>query len=265
MQQCVIGGENGRDNISDIISSIVPLADEGTRTLSPLYKRLHSAMRNAIQNGVLGGGDVLPSDAQLSSAFGISTKSVKTAIGKLVGEGLVDARPGTRPTVSPRFAAQLSVSNGFSQDSQSKGHNSHFDLIDQCLAQPTEIELDMLELSPGDMVTRVHRIRYADDKPVCVEMACLPARILPSDADFSNSLYGYLAGKGLMPKRGVQRIRAELMPDLEADFLGVAANSPCLFVEQQSFLPSGEPIEYVRTHFRGDAYDFIVELKVGQS
>jgi len=268
MRNGAIGGATGFDRINDLVSSIPPRAGNGNYKPSPLNRKLQSAVRHAIENGVLGHGDQLPPENELSRAFGMPLQSVKQALNVMVGEGVLRQTQGAEDQsgtsyVADRFAATLSISNGFSSDAATKGHSSRFEILSKETVEPTELELDMLELSPGDLVTRLHRIRYADEKPVCVELACLPERILPMDSDISQSLYAFLAAQNLRPVRGVQRVRAQAMPKREAKLLNVTTGSPCLVAEQQSFLKSGEPIEYVRTHFRGDAYDFIVEMKVG--
>lgn len=262
MQNSAIGNERKFDCISDQISAFMPLDDKRSKS-SPLNSKLQSALQRAIELGVLGHGDQLPTETQLSRSFGVSVRSVKNALEKMVGAGVLRDAEGQGKFVSERFAAPLSTSSGFSSDAAVNGHKTRFQILSMTQGEPSALELDMLELSPGDAVTRIHRVRFADDKPVCVELACLPASVLPFDADITNSLYAYLAKNNLRPVRGVQRMRAELLAEQEAQHLNLKVGSPCLFVEQQSFVRSGAPIEYVCTHYRGDAYDFIVEMKVG--
>ncbi|MGJ8527851.1 GntR family transcriptional regulator [Maritalea sp.] len=262
MQQNALSGESNWDRF-DLMSAILPLADSGATKLTPIYKKLHSALKNAIDHGVLSDGDELPSEKQLSSAFDMPTNSVRRALKMLSGEGLIAKQSDDTLCVNGRLAAPLSKSGGFTKDNAQNGHETHFDLLGCAVGEPTANEIDMLELAPGELVSRVHRVRFKSGKAVCVELACLPADVLENITEFSGSLYSYLDARGLKPSRGVQRVRAELMPKSAAQHLGVSPGSACLFVEQQSFLQSGAPIEYVQTHYRGDAYDFIVDIEVG--
>jgi len=263
MQNGSMGGETNLDRLSDLVTSFLPAVENGNNKLAPLSKKLQSAVRHAIDNGVLGHGDRLPTENELSTAFGVPLQSVQNALKMMVGEGVLRESGDRDKYVADRYAATLSTSNGFSSDAATKGHATRFEVLSKNTGEPTALETDMLELSTGELVVRIHRVRFADEKPVCVELVCLPSRVLAEYDDISNSLYSMLAEQGLRPVRGVQRVRAELMDKGNAHLLGVAVGSPCLFVEQQSFLPSGQPIEYVCTHYRGDAYDFIVEMKVG--
>ena len=36
--------------------------------------------------------------------------------------------------------------------------------------------------------------------------------------------------------------------------------SPCLFIERRAFLDDGRVVEFTRSFYRGDAYDFVAEL-----
>ena len=50
----------------------------------------------------------------------------------------------------------------------------------------------------------------------------------------------------------------------QALLLEVPMGSPALYIERRSFLESGEPVEFTASYYRGDAYDFVAELSIGQ-
>ena len=45
--------------------------------------------------------------------------------------------------------------------------------------------------------------------------------------------------------------------------LQVPAGSASLNTERVSYLPSGKVVEFTRSVYRGDAYDFVAELRLG--
>ncbi len=124
------------------------------------------------------------------------------------------------------------------------------------------IEIDRLGIKPGTLVTRLYRVRYANGRPMCLELASVPAEALPEDADIGTSLYSHFDKRGMRPVRALQKLRAELLDAEQARLLGVPPDSAALFIEQQSFRANGRPIEYVRSFYRGDAYEFVAELKM---
>ncbi len=262
MHQRMRGKDAATAQFSSFFSAVEPLAREHALRAAPRHVQLHDAVKDAIDFGLLSDGDIIPPEDQVSHAFGVSTRSVRLAFKNLQGEGLIAGEAQDQLCVSGRLAAPLSVSGGFAKDAALRGVDVQVRLISRTHGEPSANETDMLELSPGDLVTRIHRIRYANNKAICSELACLPASILPADADISTSLYDFLSAKKMRPSRAAQRLRAELMPSQIADALGLKTGVPCLFVEQQSFLPNGTPVEYVRTHYNGDACDFLLESKV---
>jgi GntR family transcriptional regulator len=60
----------------------------------------------------------------------------------------------------------------------------------------------------------------------------------------------------------VQRITAANLNDRDARLLGVAAGTAGLKIERIGYLANGRVVEFTRSLYRGDAYDFAVELKL---
>jgi GntR family transcriptional regulator len=65
----------------------------------PVYQRIADDIRAQIQSGELPEGADLPSEAQMSAHYATSDKTVRVAIGKLRGEGLLETRRGARTKV----------------------------------------------------------------------------------------------------------------------------------------------------------------------
>jgi GntR family transcriptional regulator len=55
-------------------------------------------------------------------------------------------------------------------------------------------------------------------------------------------------------------LHATALTSQEAQWLDQPYGSPALFIERVSFLPDGRIVEYTRSHYRGDSYDFVAEL-----
>ena len=60
--------------------------------------------------------------------------------------------------------------------------------------------------------------------------------------------------------RAVQRISAYNMKDPDAAMLGVPTGAAGLSIERVSYLASGRVVEFTRSLYRADAYDFVAEL-----
>ena len=120
----------------------------------------------------------------------------------------------------------------------------------------------ILGLSASDKVARVNRLRLADGTPFAIERAALSAATLPDPEGVGASLYEALEATGMRPVRAIQRISAALLEDGDAQLLGVAGGSASLNIERISYLAGGRVVEFTRSIYRGDAYDFVVELRL---
>ncbi len=80
--------------------------------------------------------------------------------------------------------------------------------------------------------------------------------------EVSTSLYEYLERGGYRPVRAIQKISAVNLGRAEAELLGVAEGTAGLSIQRISYLESGRVAELTRSLYRGDAYDFVAELRL---
>jgi GntR family transcriptional regulator len=55
-------------------------------------------------------------------------------------------------------------------------------------------------------------------------------------------------------------LRATLLCDADAELLDVERNSPALYIQRIAFLADGSCVEFTKSWYRADAYDFVSEL-----
>jgi len=75
-----------------------------------------------------------------------------------------------------------------------------------------------------------------------------------------DSLYAVLGMGGFRPTTGRQRIRASLATPTEAAILSIQQSSEILRIERLTRLADGTPVEFTRSAYRGDRYDFVSDL-----
>jgi GntR family transcriptional regulator len=119
-----------------------------------------------------------------------------------------------------------------------------------------------LGLGAGDRVARLERVRRSDGVPLAIERASLPTQVLPDPEAVGTSLYALLETFGQRPVRAVQRISAANLGPRDAELLGVAPGAAGLRIERIGYLGNGRVVEFTRSIYRGDAYDFAVELSL---
>jgi GntR family transcriptional regulator len=115
-------------------------------------------------------------------------------------------------------------------------------------------------LSPGSLVYRFNRMRFADGVSMGLDYATVPGDCLPSLESVNDSLYEALEQFGTRPIRALQRLRAVAFNAEQAGLLDIPVGSPGLLIERRGFLADGRPAEFTQSYYRGDAYDLMSEL-----
>jgi len=247
---------------------VVPL-DPASAT--PAYLQVAHGLAARIESGALEGGSALPAERDLAGTLGLSRVTVRQALALLARQGLLTRRHGSGTFVNaPGLAADparpprpLGLLTGFSDDVRSRGGTPGARVLSFEEARPTPQEAMTLALSPQDRVYRLRRLRTADGEPLAVEESTLPAGAVGplTVADVTDaSLYGLLAERGLSPVRAVRHLRAVNAEPPLAGWLGVAPGAALLATERVSWAEGGRPVEHARAHYRGDRYDFVMEL-----
>jgi GntR family transcriptional regulator len=227
---------------------------------TPLYLQFANRLREHLAEGGIDPGNALPSERDLSEITGMSRVTVRKGIEKLIDEGLLFRRQGSGTFVAPRIEATGSTLSSFSHDARLRGEQAASIWIVKAYAMPTDEEAEALRVSTTAQVARLGRVRLSGGEPLAIEHAVVPAVLLPPLAELGDSLYEALGKLGNWPKTGTQRIRASLATPTEAGILSIRQNAEVLRIERLSYLADGTPVEFTRSAYRGDRYDFVTEL-----
>ena len=98
---------------------------------------------------------------------------------------------------------------------------------------------------------------------MALEYSTIPAECLPAADSVEESLYVALEQNGCRPARALQRLRAVLFTEAQAELLHVRPRDAGLLIERRGSLENGQVVELTQSYYRGDAYDFVAELTYG--
>ncbi len=243
------------------MTTLVQIMQQLHQTSSmPLYQQLQHALREAIDKRILRQDEALPAERQLATELEVSRITVRKAIDGLVAEGLLVRRPGSGNFINTRIEKNFAKLTSFSEDMRARGRTPHSVWLKRAEGMVTPDEALRLRLSPGTPVYRFHRIRYADDAPMCLEYATIVAEFLPNLEAVDLSMYDALEKAGNRPVRALQRLSALLLNAEQAKLLQSKVGDAGLSVERLGFLRDGRAVEFCQSFFRGDTYDFVAEL-----
>ncbi len=227
---------------------------------SPLYLQLQQLIREAIEKESIARGDAIPAERDLALDYDVSRITVRKAIAGLVEEGLLTRRRGAGTFVAGRVEKNFSKLSSFSEDMVARGRVPSSAWVSRATGTVSPEESMALGLSPSAPVHRFTRIRCADEVPMALEFSTIAGFCLPSIEAVGDSLYTALDQAGHRPVRALQRLRAVPFGSEHARMLGVDTGQPGLLIERRGFLRDGRAVEFTRSYYRGDAYDFVAEL-----
>lgn len=227
---------------------------------TPLYARLQRVLHDAIEGGSLQPGGALPSERELAKLASLSRVTVRKAIAALVSKGLLTQRHGAGTFVSERIVKSFSTLTSFTDDLRARGLKPRSRFLERSVGEVTPDEAMALGLSPGALVVRLYRLRFAGEEPLAIERSAVPRAILSDPESVKASLYEALDRVGCRPKRALQRLRAITFDAEQCRLLSIPRGTAGLMIERRAFLEDGRAVEYTRSLYRGDAYDFVAEL-----
>jgi GntR family transcriptional regulator len=227
------------------------------------YREVADKLRREIADGRFARALTLPGERELCQTFGVSRATLRRAIAALVDEGALVQRQGAGTFIrraAPKVDQPFSRLVGFSETMRLRGFNPSSRTLDLGVFLPSPEEMTSLAIGPEESVVRLSRLRLADDMPMAIEHTTAPARFLPEPEKIGASLYDALAAMGHIPARGLQRLRAVLLSDEDAGLLEVPPGSPVLYIQRIAYLPDGRGVEFTRSYYRSDTYEFVSEV-----
>lgn len=231
----------------------------------PRYEQLYRHLAATIAAGELAPETQLPPERELALIADVSRVTVRKAVSQLVEDGVLEQRRGAGTFVRParaKIEQSLSSLLSFTDYMRQRGKASTSRILRRGVFLPNPDEQMALGLPTGDGVTRLERLRFADDTPLALEWSSLPTDVLPDPEVVETSLYDALRAAGTAPTRAVQRITAVNLNSADARLLMLAEGAAVLRIDRTAYLPSGRPIEFTRGLYRSDIYDFIAELRL---
>jgi GntR family transcriptional regulator len=227
----------------------------------PKHVQLREILRRLIEQELPPGAPI-PSERELAERYGVSRLTVRSAVGRLVADGLlVTVRGKGTFTVQRRMELQLYLMS-FSADMRRRGLTPSTEVLSTAEEVPPPSTATALRLGPGEIAFGLRRLRRADGLPLAVERGWYHRGHLPSllELDLTGSLYTQLAQvHGVVFDHATQTVWAEAADGPTARLLGVRSGTPLLVFRRVSSR-GGAPMEDMTSWYRGDHYQVMMQL-----
>ena len=232
--------------------------------MTAIYIQIHDEIKHQIETGLFEVGQRLPSECVMAEQFGMSRMTLRQAVTSLVEEGILTRHVGSGTYVaSDRVREKMRGTTSFTEIVQNLGKTPSSRVLSYQKTKANEVECDKLQLKKGAQIIRMERIRYADDLPICYEVASIPYRLIEDFArnDIANHFYETLANSGKKIGRSEQIISAKIVNKEIANFLSIKQSSAILALTQVSYFANTDetPFEYVLSQYVGERFEFYLE------
>jgi GntR family transcriptional regulator len=233
-----------------------------------MYQQIVDSLARRIQSGELAVGEQLPPERKLCDDLGVSRMTLRQALAGLADDGLIECRHGVGNFVSkPRIEQPVDVLVGFFDNMKHRGLEPSARLLALELRVADRGVAEHLQLSIGESVWFVHRLRLANATQMAIEHSYFPATCCPDlgrqDLE-SRSVYGILAEQyGIHFEYADQALHATEARPHEARLLDIKLGAPLMLVERLSYDRHGRPMEYAKDLYRGDSFRFVSRTRPG--
>jgi GntR family transcriptional regulator len=231
----------------------------------PIYSQVERIVMDMIDSGQLTPGDRAPSERQIAEQLSISRMTVRAAVSRLVTDGYLYSVPGKGTFVSTsKLRQDLLELTSFTEDMLRRGLQPGARLLEiSVISEAPARAYKELSLQEGEDLVCIYRLRTADAEPMCLETSYLPSAQVPwilTENLEDGSLYEALQRHGIELAKAEEHLEATLVREAESELLTVPLGCPALLVERTTYTVQDEPIEYVKSVYRGDRYRFTTML-----
>lgn len=229
----------------------------------PRYFQIKLALEGRIAE--LATGTSLPPERKLAAELGTSRTTLRRALAELTAEGVLSRTQGSGNFIAPPKLVHVRQLTSFSDDLGAEGLTVESEILAaETLSADAELAAQ-LEITPGDPVQRLARLRIVNEEPLALETAHLPGDLdgLPAAVAERGSLYATLHSYGVDIYDVQDSVQTALATPDQAVHLRINTGTPLLLIERTSRTAQGRVVEWTRSFYRGDRVRFVARGKLG--
>jgi GntR family transcriptional regulator len=233
----------------------IPIALDRSSPM-PLWAQLANDLRRRVEAG--GFAEAFPSEMDLVEAYGVSRNTVREALRRLRGDGVVIAGRGRRP----RLGGQVAIEQPLGALYSLHGAIEAAGLAPRSVVRAQETRQDeeiaqRLEVPADAPLIYLERLRLADDEPLAVDRLWFPLEIASPLLGIDLSAVGFydeLASRtGLRLTGGREQLHAAVPSRAERSLLQLPAGVAVFTIDRLGLVVE-RPVEWRTTMVRGDRF-----------
>ena len=225
----------------------------------PIYLQISNFILELLERTPFSPGALLPSERIVCDRLGISKMTLRQAYGVLIQKGCLEAQRGVCTFVlGSRVEKKVSGMLSFSEEVKASGGNPSSRLLSLGVRRPSPDAAAFLKLGPRECTFEIKRLRYANQRPLAIEIVQLPHDRFPGLENFNwetESLYSVIEEQyGVKLSRCQSEIVAVPADREQARLLNVKIANPLLAINRKSYSTDNLPLEFCVTYYLGNRY-----------
>jgi GntR family transcriptional regulator len=238
---------------------------EDENSYKPKYIQLVESLRKDIFSEKLRAGDKLLSENELKRKHNVSSTTVRKCIDILRHEGLITRIQGVGTFINKPHVIERSLEKvlSFTKNMEQVGLKPSTKVLEKRVVTAADKYREKLNVGSEDKLLRLKRLRFGDDTPMLLETRFINLKYCPDihEKELAGSLYTlYQDLYDIRVSKAKQNLKIVYLDEKEAKLLQCKVGDPAFLVTGVTFSDRDEPIEYEESLYRGDEYEFFVEV-----
>ncbi len=229
----------------------------------PLHQQVEKIIRTLVEKPEYQSGLMFPKEVDIANELGIARNTVRTAIAKLVQEGILVRKKGVGTmVVRKKLLTRLDHWFSFTKEMEEKGRKIiNYRLEVKLVKAPPELA-EIFNIKPDTRVVEITRLRGDEEKPLLLSISWFhPRTKVQIEQDFTRPLYKVLEEENnvyvTLSREDISAIAAT--NDL-AENLQIKPGDPILTRNRTVYSSDGQIVEYNQVFYRGDGISYSVEI-----
>ncbi|MFF3858131.1 GntR family transcriptional regulator [Streptomyces sp. NPDC002209] len=240
----------------------------------PRYVQIADEIVQQIRAGVLGAGDMVPSESELVDRYGVSGGTIRKAMVEVRASGLVETRHGKGSIVKARPPVRHRSSERFRRTHRQEGRAAYLAESAQSGAEakvsvlfigPMEAPEDIagrLGVEAGTQVLARRRLYFRNGTPVETATSYLPWDVVKDIPELfaenpgGGGIYARLEEHGHVFVEFVETLQARPASKAETSELALSPGAPVVHLVRDAVTEAGRVVEVCDTLMAADQFVF---------
>ena len=226
------------------------------REFMPVYYQLADDLKQQIESGELKPGDVVPSESQLVSEYGVSRVTVRRGLAILLEAGLIETIRGKGNFVAKPIFNQVTLT--FKENDSLKENKHDYKLLGVKRISVDPATGAMLGVAEGTKVFMIKRLIKGENGPIGIDIKYLPylkgKPVLENEIEYADFPEIVAKHTEVTIHKIEMSIAAYPLMLEEAELLQTVPGHPALSVVQIIYAKHGKILGSSKTTYRGESF-----------